>query len=115
MAFDELELKRIDKHVGGLCRRKTRPEYREQLEFIYEVSGHDVSIYEIRPTWQDPTDKTRMGVARFKFVRSRGEWRLYWMRRDLKWHRYAEDVSTASALEPLVRVVAEDCWGAFFG
>jgi hypothetical protein len=27
-------------------------------------------------------------VVRFRFFRSRGAWQLYWMHRDLKWHRY---------------------------
>ena len=29
MSFNELELKRIDRIVGELCRRSTRPEYAE--------------------------------------------------------------------------------------
>jgi hypothetical protein len=60
MAFDELELKRIDNSVGGLCRKRSPPEYRAELEFVYEIEGHSVSIYEVRPDWQDPSEKTRM-------------------------------------------------------
>ena len=115
MAFDELELKRIDNSVGSLCRKRTHPEYRAELEFVYEVEGHSVSIYEVRPDWQDSSKKTKMGVARFRYMRSRGEWRLYWMRRHLKWHLYDPDVSVSRQLEPLVDVVANDRSGAFFG
>ena len=115
MAFNELELKRIDNCVGGLCRERTHPEYRAELEFVYEIEGHSVSIYEVRPDWQDASKKTKMGVARFRYTRARGEWRLYWMRRDLKWHLYDPDVSISRQLEPLVDVVAKDRSGAFFG
>lgn len=115
MAFDELELKRIDNSVGELCRKRARPEYRTELEFVYEVEGHSVSIYEVRPDWQDPSKKTKMGVARFRYMRTRREWRLYWMRRDLKWHLYDPEVSISRQLEPLVDVVANDRSGAFFG
>ena len=115
MAFDDLELKRIDNSVGALCRRRTRPDLRHELEFIYEIDGHNVSVYEVRPAWRDPSQKTKLGVARFKYVRSRNEWRLYWMRRDLKWHRYNVEEAQSKRLEPLVRVVEEDRLCAFFG
>ena len=49
MSFNELELKRIDRTVGELCRRKTRPEYADQLRFECEIDGHTVSIWEVRP------------------------------------------------------------------
>ena len=51
MPFNELELKRIDHTVGGLCRRKTRPEHAEQLRFECEIDGHTVSVWEVRPPW----------------------------------------------------------------
>jgi len=115
MAFNEIELRRIDKHVGGLCRGMTRPELRHELEFVYKVSGHSVSIYEVRPAWRDPARKIKMGVARFRYIRARDEWRLYWMRKDLKWHRYDTGKAAARELKDLVRIVAEDPCGAFFG
>lgn len=115
MAFGKFEMKCIDNSVGGLCRNRTRPEYRSELEFVYEIEGHSVSIYEVRPDWRDPSKKTKMGVARFRYTRTRREWRLYWMRRDLKWHLYDPDVSISKQLEPLVDVVANDRSGAFFG
>ena len=81
MSFNELELKRIDRTVGELCRRKTRPEYADQLRFECEIDGHTVTVWEVRPPWDGVGDRTRMGVARFRFFRSRGVWQLYWMRR----------------------------------
>ncbi len=114
MAFSELELRRIDKTVGALCRRVTRPEHADQLRFVYEVDGHTVSIYEERPPWDGVGERTRMGVARFRYAHTRGSWTLYWMRRDLKWHVYDPDAMPAD-LESLVELVVEDRYGAFFG
>jgi hypothetical protein len=114
VAFSELELKRIDKTVGALCRRLTKPQFAEQLRFVYEIDRHAVSIYEERPPCYGVGGWTRMGVARFRFLRTRGEWRLYWMRRDLKWHLYEADMAT-SDLAALVKVVEADKYGAFFG
>ena len=114
MAFSQLELKRIDKTVGALCRRVTRPEHADQLRFVYEVDGHTVSIYEDRAPWDGAGEWTRMGVARFRYRRTRGSWTLYWMRRDLKWHVYDADAMPAD-LESLVALVNQDECGAFFG
>jgi hypothetical protein len=114
MAFSELELKRIDRTVGGLCRGRSRPEFADRLRIVYEIEGHTVSVYEERPPWDDVGEWTRMGVARFRFIRTRGEWQLYWMRRDLRWHRYDTD-GPANGLATLVAVVDADEHGAFFG
>jgi hypothetical protein len=114
VAFDDLELKRIDKTVGELCRRLTKPQYADQLRFVYEIAGHAVSIFEERPPWDGVGEWTRMGVARFRFACTRGEWQLYWMRRDLKWHRYEPEAATPD-LASLVEVVEADKYGAFLG
>ena len=114
MAFSELELKRIDNTVGALCRRITSPKHADQLRFTYDVDGHRVSIHEERPPWDGQGGWTRHGVARFRYTRKSGEWNLYWMRADLKWHRYDPD-SMPHDLESLVAVVDEDAYCAFFG
>jgi hypothetical protein len=61
MSFNELELKRIDRTVGELCRRSNRPEYPDQLRFECEIGGGTVSIWEVRPPWDGVGEWTRMG------------------------------------------------------
>jgi len=114
LSFSELELKRIDRTVGELCRRLSPPQYADELRVVCEIDAHNVSVFEERPPWNGRGDWTRMGVARFRFFRSRGEWQLYWMRQDLKWHRYDPAEPTAD-LAALVAVVEADEYGAFFG
>ena len=115
MAFAEIEFKGIDASVGKLCRALSSKGLPHKIQYIYEVEGHTVTMYEERPAWKDPDKTTRQGIARFRLFRSRKEWKVYWMRQDLKWHEYDPDVSTATSLAPLVAVVSEDKWGAFFG
>jgi hypothetical protein len=114
VAFSELELKRIDRTVGDLCRRCSPPQHADELRTVYEVEGHSVSVYEERPPWRGEGEWTRLGVARFRFYRSRGEWQLYWMRADLRWHRY-EPHEMPTDLASLVAAVEADEYGAFFG
>lgn len=114
MAFDELEPKRIERTVGELCRRCSPPEHADELRTAYEVEGHSATMYEERSPWDGVGGWTRGGIARFRFSRSRGEWRLYWMRQDLRWHRYDPDEMPPD-LDSRVAVVEADEFGAFFG
>jgi len=114
MAFDDLELQRIDDTVGALCRRRSPAWLKDELQTTYEIRGHSVCVYETRPDWRDPNEWTMRGIAKFRYIRTRGEWKLYWMRRDLKWHAY-DPYEMPRDLESLVRIVDKDRYGAFFG
>jgi hypothetical protein len=114
VAFDDLERARIERLVGAFCRRRSPPQFKDQLRVVYEIEGHSVSVYEERPLWNGKGEWTRLGVARFRYFRSREEWTLYWMRRDLKWHLYDPE-TPARNLAALVKVVDEDEYGVFFG
>jgi len=114
VAFSELELRAVDGTVGTLCRRLSPPRLADELRVVYEVEGHSVLVFEERPPWRGTGEWTRLGVAKFRYVRSRGLWSLYWMRQDLKWHLYEPEVATVD-LAALVAIVDEDRYGAFFG
>ena len=53
-------------------------------------------------------------VAKTTFVRSKNRWRVFWMRRDLKWHGY-EPNHEVHSLEAFLNVVHRDEYGCFFG
>ncbi len=114
MAFSEPEKRRIDESVGQLCRRRSPVEHRDKLEFVVEIDGQSVTVYEVRPRWNAPEEKTKLGVARFRYTRTRDEWRLYWMRRDMKWHTY-DPADPTPRIEVLVGAVDNDQYGCFFG
>ena len=114
MAFNELDRKRIDRIVGGFCRRRTRPESADQLRLDYEIDRQSVVVFEERPDWMDATQRMHTPVAKLRFVRTTGAWTLYWMRADLKWHRYEPAEPTAD-LAALVDVIDRDEYCAFFG
>ena len=114
MAFSEIELKRVDRAVGGLCRRRNRPEFKDELSLEYEVKGHDVVLLERRPRYGRLVGITDLPVAKIKFVRTANEWRLYWMRSDLKWHGY-DLLPSSRDLEELVAEIDKDPYCCFFG
>jgi len=114
VAFGELERKRIDKVVGGLCRRRTRPELAHELRFDYLIEGHSVILFEERPDWQNPAERMRSVFAKLRLVRAGGLWTLYWQRADLKWHAY-RPVAPTPDLTALLEVLDRDEHRAFFG
>jgi hypothetical protein len=114
MVFTELELRRIDKTVGELCRRFSSPQYAHELRLVYDIVDHNVAIWEERSPWRGEGGWSRQGIAKFRYLRSRKTWTLYWMRADRKWHVF-EPAAPTNDLDALVAVVAENRSGAFFG
>ena len=114
MAFSDIELERIDSVVGDLCRKRNRSEVSDQLNLEYYVDHHDVVLFERRPAYSPFVGVVDSPVAKFKYVRTKDEWRLYWMRRDLKWHGY-DMLLSSKDLSDLVAEVDEDPFCCFFG
>ena len=114
MAFTELEIKLIDKEIGGLCRDMNRPEFKDELSIEYRVEKQDVIIFEKRPAYQRPKEYTETPAAKLKYLRTKIEWRIFWMRGDLKWHRY-NPVKNSVKLSDLVTEIKSDPYGCFWG
>ena len=112
MAFSEQELNLIKNTVGVYAESIAPAAVANQVTYTYEVDGNAVIIWENRAPWDGRGGWTHKGVARFRYIRSRDEWELYWMRADLKWHRY-EPAEATPSLEELVQVVKEDQYCCF--
>ncbi len=114
MPFSEVELSRIDHAVGNFCRRRSRPEVRDEVRIEYRVAGHEVLVYETRPMFRDPSRWGEHGIAKLRFVRSAGEWRLFWQRASLKWQSY-EPLASSRDIKDLVSEIDHDPHACFFG
>ena len=53
-------------------------------------------------------------VAKAIYARRHDPWRIFWMRRDLGWHRYPP-AETAPSIDRVLEVVAEDAYACSFG
>ena len=72
-------------------------------------------FFEIRPAWRGPVDELHeSAVAKATYLRTRGVWRVFWQRRDLKWHRY-EPRPEVNSIDEFASLVAEDAHACFFG
>jgi hypothetical protein len=113
MAFSELELELIDKVVGGLCREMNRPEFKDELSIEYRIDRTDIIVFERRPAFQNPTETIEIPAAKLKYIRTKEEWRLYWMRGDLKWHAY-NPKNKSVKLSYLIAEIRSDPYGCFW-
>jgi len=115
MAFSELDRKRIEKTLEDYLEKVRPPVHiREQLDIGYRINNQSVELFEIRPAFQRPTQKIEEAIAKATYVKRVKEWRLYWMRADLKWHRY-EPVPEVKNLDKFLQVVEEDAYSCFYG
>lgn len=114
MAFTDIELQKVKKIVGALCSEKTPDHLKDQLRFEYEIENQNVIIYEVRPAWKNPSEFTRMPLAKLIYVRTENIWKLYWQRASGKWVLYQPKKSSKD-LGILVGVIDKDSHGCFFG
>ena len=115
MALSEFEQKRCERIVGAyIQRRRPAAHIRPQLDFGFRITGQSVEIFEIRPRWDKPDEKLEHAVAKATFVKTEAAWRVYWQRRDLKWHSY-EPAPVVESLEAFVKLVEEDEHACFWG
>lgn len=115
MAFTKAEHARNQRDLEWFLGQRRPPEHlRDKLDIAYSEEGHTIDLFEIRPHWDDRTTTYESPIARIRFVRTQNLWRLYWMRRDLKWHGY-EPGKRYSTLMSALREVDIDEYCCFFG
>ena len=116
MAFSEIEAARIKKAINTFMQEHRPPAHiRPKLDFGTRISGHSVELFEIRPLWRGKPGETKEhSVAKTTFVRTRGVWRVFWMRQNLKWYGY-EPLPEVKSIDAFFKLVADDEHACFFG
>lgn len=116
MALSEIETARVKKALDAFMAKRRPPAHlRSQLDLGSRIARQTVELFEMRPAWRGkPGEKMEHSVAKATFVRSRNTWRVFWMRRDLKWHSY-EPVPEVRSIEDFCALVSEDAYACFFG
>jgi len=108
----EYAVRLVERYAAG----KVPPSVQDKIRIEVETAGSSVTIWECRPPWRPEygPEWTRMGIARFKYSPSQKSWTVYWMRSDLKFHRY-EPMEPQPGIGPLLDVVARDPDACFWG
>ncbi len=107
---------RVQRAMDAFMQQRRPPPYvRQKLDLGFRVAGQSVEIFEIRPAWRGPAnEKQELAVAKATYVRTRGIWRVFWRRSDLKWHGY-EPRPEVKSIDDFAALVADDAHACFFG
>ena len=115
MSFSEFEIKRFEKEISEFM-DKLRPlvHIRNEVDLGFRLDGQSVEIFEIRAVWNNPEKKMEEPVAKATYVKCKNLWKVYWMKSDLKWHKYEPEFEVKE-LADFVAVVDEDRYACFWG
>ena len=114
MPFNDIELQRIKKIVGGFCEENIPDHLRCQIKVFYEIRGYDVKIIETRPHSIKSNVWTENPIARLKYDPDTLGWQLYWMRASGKWEKYPE-IQPTNHLRLLIEEIEKDPYCVFWG
>ncbi len=114
MAFDDPELQEIEAVVGAFCANRVPEHVRDKVRMEYRIDGQSVTIIEMRPHWEDPSEWIDSPIARLRYVRTDNLWELYWMPSNLKWKSY-DPLPVSQDLTELVHEIDRDPVCCFFG
>lgn len=95
---------------------KRRPplRIRDKMREGQRFDGLAIELFFVRPVFLRPGEFVEEPIAKVRFVRRRGVWRIYWERADLRWHSY-EPCAEVPSLAVALRVIDEDRYCCFFG
>lgn len=115
MPISEFEIKKCEKEIEKFLIEKRPPSYlRDRLDYGYQIKNQSVELFEIRPEWGNLKEKMKIPIVKATYVKKHAIWKIYWQRRDLKWHSY-EPVPSVKNFEDFLTVVKEDEYACFFG
>ncbi len=80
----------------------------------FEIKKVEKAVFEIRPVWNNPSEFKEYPFAKASFVKSKGIWKIYWLRQNLKWNSY-EPTPQVKSIESVFSTVSSDEHGCFFG
>ena len=115
MAFRETELAEIKTAIDEYLRlKRPPPEIRDKLDIVCLVDGQSMVVAELRPVWRNPSETMTIPMAKATYVRSHGWWKVFWKRKDLKWHRY-DPTPVVPTVKAFFRLITEDKYHCFWG
>jgi len=115
MSLSEFEIKKIEKAIAKFMeKRRPASHIREQLDLGFRIKDQSIELFEIRPRWDNPSEKMESAIAKATYIKTQKNWKIFWQRQDLKWHSY-QPHPKAKTIEEVLEVVDSDTHCCFFG
>ena len=78
MSFNEIDQQRFQRIIQDFVdKRRPHPTIRDQVDLFSRWEEQSVTIYEVRPIWNQPEEKTEIHIAKAKYVKSRRVWKVF--------------------------------------
>jgi Protein of unknown function (DUF3024) len=115
MAIEILQTLEVIEAMENFLSKKRPPEHiRPKLDIGYKIEEQSIFIFEIRPQWNNPEVINEHLVAKATFVKTKNQWKVFWLRADLKWHSYSPK-AIVDSVEEFTKLVEEDKHHCFWG
>ena len=95
-------------------KRRPAVHIRPKLDIGYKIEDQSIFVLEIRPKWDKPEIIREHPIAKATFIKAKNQWKVFWMRADLKWHSYTPKPYVRTLLE-FTELVNEDKDHCFWG
>lgn len=113
--MSEFEIKRCEQMLEKFLAVHRPPVHvRSKVDIGYRIKDQSVEIFEIRPHWEEESQKIETPVAKTTYIKDKGTWGVFWLMSDMKWHKY-EPTPEVSSIEAFLALVGEDKHCCFFG
>jgi hypothetical protein len=87
MPFSSLEtLEIIEAFENFLDPKRPAENLREEIDLDYRIEDSEIIIYEMRPRWHAGKELSEFPIVKISFIKSKNQWRVFWMKSDRKWH-----------------------------
>jgi len=115
MGFSEFEIKRCERELERFLSEHRPPAHiRNEVDLGYKIVDQSAEIYEIRPHWKDSSQTIETPIAKATYVKTQKIWKVFWQKRDLKWHGYDPEPEVKT-IEDFLTLVGADKHACFFG
>lgn len=94
--------------------RRLLAHVQHQTRLGHAIRGNSITLFEIRPGFDNPAVWVKSPIAQFRFSLVTGLWSLYWHDSDRRWRLYG-DLKPTRNFEALLTEVDHDPSSIFWG
>lgn len=115
MALNEKQIHEINMTALAFLKKRRPPiELRDKLDLAYRIENQSVIIFEIHPDLIFPAQKVDIPIAKTTYIKTQKQWKIFWMRSDLKWYGYEPNLNVDSIAD-FFQIIDKDDYSCFFG
>jgi hypothetical protein len=114
MSLSELTKKYVETKMTEYCNNRIPKHIRDKIKMVFKINRNNVTLFETRPFYADPSVWTENPVAQFRYDEYSKKWTLYCADRNSKWHIYL-GIKPRSNMEDLLKEVDLDPTHTFYG